>query len=35
MVMLIRQRYQLERARYDVEELRIEAERRTSTLEHV
>jgi heme exporter protein C len=35
MVMLIRQRYQLERARYDVEELRIEAERRTSTLGHV
>ena len=30
MVILIRQRYQLERARYDVEELRIETERHIS-----
>src|SRR6202050_1981010 len=35
MVILIRQRYQLERARYDVEELRIEAERQTSVVGRV
>ncbi|MGC1684583.1 MAG: hypothetical protein WA734_03080, partial [Candidatus Acidiferrales bacterium] len=35
MVILIRQRYQLERARNEVEELRIEAERQTSAVGHV